>query len=172
MNETEIVTLAVLLAGAVATDLRQGRIPNSLIVCGLLLGCAAGAWRAGWTGLGTSGAGALAGLAILLPFFALRLVGAGDAKLLAVVGAFTGPRALLPICLFTFLAGGVLAAWALCGDGKLATARHNLRTVLVGLGLWLQGMPTAPGDMGIRSAARLPYSVAIAAGVAVWLLIR
>src|SRR5437867_3546861 len=107
--------LATLLALAVVSDLRSRRIPNELVLTGLLLalgqhaamllaGQAPLAGEHAWSPL----AGALAGGAALLPLYLLRASGAGDVKLMATVGAFVGAAAALTAALYTLLAGGVL----------------------------------------------------------------
>jgi hypothetical protein len=62
-------------------------------------------------GLGAAGAalGLLLALAAGLALWRARLFGAGDAELLAAVGAFTGAAGVLPVLLWSLLAGGVLA---------------------------------------------------------------
>ena len=71
---------AALLSSAALTDARSGRIPNLLVLFfafpgGLLLG-APFLWRL------------LAAVLCFYPFFRLRLMGAGDAKLLSVVSGW------------------------------------------------------------------------------------
>jgi len=76
-----------ILAGAVVlaliggyTDLRSRRIPNWLTVPGLVVGVAANAMLGGWSGLKTSLLGTGLAFALLLPFWLLRSLGAGDLK--------------------------------------------------------------------------------------------
>lgn len=49
------------------------------------------------------------GLLVFLPFYVLSAMGAGDIKLMSVVGAFVGVKGVLLCALFTALTGGVLA---------------------------------------------------------------
>lgn len=168
MNTTPLL-LPAILATAVWFDVRQRRIPNLLIVIGLAVGLGSGALQGGWAELGRHALGAVAGLAILLPFFVLRVLGAGDAKLMAVVGGFTGVPPLLPIAFYTFVAGGLLALAALAATHRGRIALGNLRAALVAVVLRLQGTPVSLGDLGLQPAVRVPYAVAIASGVAIWL---
>src|ERR1022692_3110667 len=100
-----VILLPGILAPAVDADLRQHRIPNPLIIIGLILGfafqLAAGAAHGVWWGL----LGAALGLVCFMPFYALRAMGAGDVKLMAVVGFFLGPKGLLYAVVFSLLAG-------------------------------------------------------------------
>jgi prepilin peptidase CpaA len=167
----DFVLLGVLTC-AVWTDMRRRRIPNPLILIGLVmalaLAVAVGGVRGGLAALG----GGLIGLLVFLPFFALRLVGAGDTKLFAVVGVFTGAGALLPITLFTCIAGGVLGIFVLVRDRSLRTMWSNLKLVLNTGWMSLMGSGVALGDLELKSAARLPYAVAILAGVVWWMVTR
>ena len=109
------------------------------------------------------------GLGLLLPMYAMKALGAGDVKLMAMVGAFLGPRPVVFAVLCSLLAGGVLAlAVALC-RGTLRQSMANARQLL--LQGWLRaaagevprvGAPAVPGG-------NLPYAIAIAAGTAIWL---
>lgn len=88
------------------TDLRQRKIPNMLLLPALLLGlawmvktgrCVTGEpWASGlWAGA--------FGLAVTVPAYALRKLGAGDAKYLLVIGVLSG----WPATRYTFVVAGV-----------------------------------------------------------------
>ena len=120
-----LALLAGLLGAALWHDLRTRRIPNRLVLWGTvggvllnsMLPAGAGLFQQPFGGLGLlqSLAGAAAGLALLLPMYLLRALGAGDVKLMAMCGAFLGPLAVLEAVLLTLLAGGVLAIAAAAG---------------------------------------------------------
>jgi prepilin peptidase CpaA len=112
--------LAVLLASAAWSDFKHHRIPNSIVFSGVVAGVLLNSLLAPGLGFASKyapGAGGFAfalgglglGLACLLPFYLLRAMGAGDVKLMAMVGAFLGPADLLGAVVFTFLAGGAMA---------------------------------------------------------------
>lgn len=163
--DKNLVMLSLLLLLAVACDLRERRIPNALIGVGLALGLVFGALAGGLNEVGSRSLGAFAGLAALFPFFALRMLGAGDVKLMAVVGSFTGASALLPILLYTFIAGGALALIAFAVTRSASTAFANLRMMLAAVAL---RVPGGIREMGFQTAVRLPYAIAIALGVGFW----
>ena len=74
-------------------DLRRRKIPNILLVVGILGGCGLGLLVPGVVPAGNPGSviwGALIGLAVTLPGYAMRKLGAGDAKYAAVAGGLSG----------------------------------------------------------------------------------
>ncbi|MDZ5458858.1 A24 family peptidase [Azohydromonas lata] len=161
--------LAALLLAAVACDLHQRRIPNALVLYGMALGLAFQAFAAAGQGLlqdGSQGVaaallGGVAGLALFLPFYALRMLGAGDVKLLAMVGVWLGATAVLQVALWTVLAGALLSLGVMLATGSLRTVGRNLRTLFT-----LASLRCASGatPQGTAATGRLPYGLAIAAG--------
>ena len=164
--------LAVHLAAAVYWDVRQRRVPNKVVLSGLITALAFHALGSGLPGVGMAFAGALTGLLVLLPINLLRLMGAGDVKLMAMAGAFgASPQASLWMVLYTLLAGGLLVL--------LYSARGQVREKLASnLFIMLKlGPPEldagGKGEKGkLQSAARLPYAVAIACGSLGYLLFK
>jgi len=153
------ILLAILLTLASSCDIRSHRIPNSLVLVGLGLGLVGHGWRGGGPGLLFSLEGiAVAGLA-LLPY-ALGGLGAGDVKLLGVVGALMGPDFLLWTLLGTVLAGGLLAlAWA----AQRGVLRETVTNAL--LGLHLLGLRVGVSALASTSlAGRMPLAPAITLG--------
>lgn len=162
--------LAVLLGAAVWWDVREYRIPNGVVYTGIALAIlmhtvfpAGGGFAAalpGGIGFLKASQGLGVGLAALLPFYLLGAAGAGDAKLMAMVGAFVGPVDALVVVLCTFIAGAAMAVvWLMSGP--------------LSAQLPVQPAPRA-SDPGLRRRwhAKLPYSVAIAIGTAAWLSFR
>lgn len=149
-----------MLATAVWTDLRAARIPNGVVAAGLALAAMLAITPQGG-GLERAAAGAVTGLALLLPLYLIGVSGAGDAKLLGAVGAFVGFPAILGVALTMFVSGGLLAiAWALHA-GLLRQALRNLRDGA----LALMAQPSLSTLVSLRtSARRIPYSLAIAIG--------
>jgi prepilin peptidase CpaA len=150
----------MLVIAAAAFDLHARRIPNWLILLGLIgavpaqliaHGASAGPWQ-GLEGLAT-------GMAVLLPFYLLRAFGAGDVKLMGVVGAFVGPSVVPQIALATFVVGGMWALAAVIHRRQLRRAGSSLLLMLAG---WAQH---GGGTMaGAASLGKLPYGAAIALG--------
>jgi prepilin peptidase CpaA len=131
-----------LLSLATWHDLRTREIPNWISLA--LAGCGAIAVGLGWganTWLGFL-VGAILGLVVTFPFFALEGLGGGDVKLLVALGATFGPGTLLILILGTALFGGALALVALLrGKKDYAYCPAILASfvVVVALGLVVHG---------------------------------
>lgn len=166
-----LATLGALLLLAAASDLAARRIPNALVVAGLVLAAAvhAAALAAGERPLAGASiaaplAGLLAGGVALLPMYLLRGCAAGDVKLMAMAGAFLGAAVALEAVLATLVAGGVLSLAMLARPRVAAAAWRRLRTPRPGAdAVDVAGSGITPLS---RTAYRLPYAPAIAIGVA------
>jgi len=171
----DLLTMALLLpflAGAVVTDLRARRIPNALVLAGALAGLALAAAHPEGIGF-LRGLGGLAlGLVMFLPIYALRAMGAGDVKLMAMTGAFLGPAAIVEAALWVLLSGGALALVFALRRGVARRMAGNLREMLFSAAASVQIRTLPDFSAGPQTAARLPYAVAIALGVAAYLLAR
>lgn len=166
--------LAAVLVVAVVFDIRWRRIPNRLVLLGMAValtlhavGFAAGgrgpASPTWWSPI----AGAAAGFGLMLPLYLLRAMGAGDVKLMAMVGTFVGPTVAVSAVLYTLIAGGLLSLAFMLGRGVAAQTLANLRFMLIDCVLRMAGGQRAQLPPLEKTAARLPYAVAIAMGTAV-----
>jgi prepilin peptidase CpaA len=99
-------------AAAVAFgDCRARRVPNALVAIGLCAALAASLLHAGPLRMGFAqalAAGAV-GFCALMPFYVLGLMGAGDVKVFAVLGAWCGLHALLALWIVATVAACVHA---------------------------------------------------------------
>ncbi len=135
------VVLIVILCLAALSDLMLRVIPNWLIFIGLMIGLVMSASSAGFLGLGIMAVGISSGFLLFLPIYIVGLLGAGDVKLVALVGGFLGLHQLLIASLLIFLAGGVIS---------LITLQRN---------------------SGSAHPVQVPYAAAIATGVLLHLVI-
>ncbi|MDY7581649.1 A24 family peptidase [Pseudomonas sp. CCI3.1] len=101
-----VALLLGLLGIAVVNDLRNHRIPNLLVLLGVVLGVVGQSYASGLIGLGHALLGMLVGFAIFLPMYAVGGMAAGDVKLMAMVGAFLTPYDALWAAFFSLIAGG------------------------------------------------------------------
>lgn len=166
--------MALLLLAAVWEDVRYQRIPNRLVFWGAGLGVLLNVFwpqGAGFVsqlpgGLGfvSAVAGLAIGLAALLPMYLLRAMGAGDVKLMAMVGAFLGPDEVLGAVLCCFLAGGVLSlgyAWKI---GVLRRMLQNIRFIVCSSAVKIAGGSVPTLEDAPETAGKFPYAAAIAVG--------
>lgn len=156
--------LASFLIIAIATDLSARKIPNVLVFPGILVGIASQIWLPDGVGIAASLQGAGLGLIMFLPLYLLRAMGAGDVKLMAMVGAFVGSQQMLGAVLGTLLAGGVLSLLVAIRKQAFARLIGNLRLMAFDAAgkLALGQLPVAEGPE--VSVGKLPYAVAIALG--------
>jgi prepilin peptidase CpaA len=160
--------LGLILAAGVAVvaavcDIRWRRIPNWITVPAIVSGVALHMVRSGWHGLATSLWGMVIGGGILLVFYILGGMGAGDVKLMGGIGALLGPRLVLAALVLTGIAGGFMAM------GKLVARygrRHGSQKPEL-TGKQSQYKVEAVMEDGIEEdpmKETIPYGVAIAAG--------
>ncbi len=112
--------LVVFTTAAVCMDLDREKIDNRWILLGWISGLVYQIQKSGLVGMGMFFSGAMIPVLLLYVLFRLRMIGAGDIKLLSVVGGFMGPRSSL-ICLGLSLVFGAIISLAiliLCGNFK------------------------------------------------------
>ena len=160
-----LAALAAMLAAASWHDMIRARIPNQVVLAGIFTAFLLAALPGG-IGVVSAGSGLLVGLALLLPFYLLGVMGAGDVKLFAATGAFIGFPAVIGVALLTFLAGGVLSLALALRLRSVHSVLVNLRTgLLLGLAHLCTGSLPRKGDLPVTES-RIPYGVAIAVGTA------
>ena len=79
---------------AISIDLSTEKIPNWLTFSALFCGFALNTYFAQLNGVFLSFLGFALAFAILIPTFLLKILGAGDIKLMMGIGAFMGPQLL------------------------------------------------------------------------------
>ncbi len=164
MDVLNIGILIGLLAVATWYDVRSHRIPNTLVLTGWIAGILLSAWLHGYTGIVNAVEGGALGLLALLPFYLMRTLGAGDVKLMAVVGVFLGSADVLMAILGTFLAGGVMALVVAIRAGMMRHLLQNLKLMLYGAVVKISVGQAPKMDDLPESVGKLPYAVAITVG--------
>jgi prepilin peptidase CpaA len=174
--------LCLLLAGAVWSDCWERRISNRLVLAGVCIGLVCNTALPEGFGFADSLPGALGfrsalaglgvGFILMLPLYLLRAMGAGDVKLMAMVGAFLGPQAMFSVVLATFIAGGVLILAQTARTGTLGQLLSNLRTLLLSSFFKLTMREAPVLDAVQTSAGRMPYALAIAMGTAIYIALK
>lgn len=161
--------LIVVLTVAAISDVRYRKVRNWLTVPAMVVGLLLAVFHAnGQLGAVDSLKGL--GIMLLLGLFAwvIRVFGAGDAKLLAVVGSFVGGSAVGGVLMSIAVTGGVMAM-------AVVFKRHGviggLKRIVCGFAtMWVSKSVTA----GVidEKAESVPYSLAIAVGTLIWMVAR
>ena len=156
------VVLALLLTAVCVSDLRSRRIPNWLVLLIAGLGLANAVAASSGTGLVRAAASVGVGLILWLPFYLLRMMGAGDVKFFAAACAWLDPITALRAALLSAVFGGVLAlVWVAGSVVRQRALRASATTA----------SEVAAGPLRSDPRSRkMPYGLAMVAGltVAVW----
>ena len=142
------------------TDWRSRRIPNWLTVPGLGVGIIANSIISGWAGCKSALMGAGLGLLLLLPFVAIRSLGAGDWKLVGALGAFVGPQRLLVVLLGTFLVNGIMAVIMIIWKKRVWQTLRNLASMAGSLLTF--HMPGPEVSLDHPESFKIPFGVGVA----------
>ena len=159
--------LGIVLTVSIAAwfDWTAWRIPNSLLAASATAACMIALFAPQGPTLLITLEGGLTGLALLLPFYLMGGMAAGDVKLLATLGLFAGPLLTIDIALLSCLTGGVWAIVILLGRTAHGQYYRGRLTTLLGTGLsTFFTYPIQPETSFIKGKEVFPYGVAIAAG--------
>ena len=164
--------LVLMVTIAAIYDIQFRRIPNWLVLTGLVLSLVIHVTFNEFYGFKAWGYGMLTGFGLFLPLYALRAMGAGDVKLVAMAGSFLDAGSAIGVVLTTLVVGGVLSIVVALRNGVLRQAIGNIHTQLTltmfkkisGGNAQLEQLPSSAGN--------LPYAVAIAAGTLIHLILE
>src|SRR5580692_9980341 len=161
------VLLGILVAIAAIFDIRSRRIPNWLVLAGIITGCAWNVYASSWSGLFRAAEGLGLGFILYFPLYLIRARGAGDVKLLAAVGAITGPGNCLWIFLLTAILGGVIAMGMLLWHKRVQHTFFNLSFIMSDLAK-LRAPYKSSEELDVTTAKgmRLPHGAMILVGAA------
>ena len=161
------VILFMLLVIAAVSDYRFYKIPNWLTMGGTLVALAFSVFAVSalHPDIMSSLGGCALGLVVMLPAYALRVMGAGDVKLMAMTGAFLGVYDILPAVIATFIVGGAAALAFALYRKALRKMFANLKSII-----HLTAVSAASGTVsgmqveGMPSIGRMPYGISISIG--------
>ena len=165
------VACSAVLCTAVWIDFQTHRIPNKIILIGMSL---AGFFSLLPVGIGLvdSALGWVVGLSIFLPLYLIGILGAGDVKLLAMVGMFVGYPAVFIVALYTCLAGGVLSILIAIRFRKLHEMLNNLYQGILILCLQISSRSRFTSIEMTTLQHRLPYALAITVGTMAYVVLH
>ncbi|KUZ07989.1 hypothetical protein WI69_10860 [Burkholderia diffusa] len=153
-----LISTSIFLAWAAlvaAGDIRFRLVRNSLVICGGIAALVSSLINANPFGISIEQAliGTLVGLVSFFPLFAMRVMGAADVKVFAVLGAWCGLPILLWLWVIASLAAGLHVL------GLMLFTHTPLGT------LWGRGVPT----MMLGGRRSTPYAACLVIPAAIWL---
>ncbi|MBB6455113.1 prepilin peptidase CpaA [Salirhabdus euzebyi] len=158
------VMLLFVLIICVITDVKSRKIYNKVLFPSLLFAITFHVITNGLDGLLFSITGLLVGLGILLIPYLMGGMGAGDVKLLAVIGAFKGVSFVVTTAIYMALFGGIIALGIiLFHKGPIQRLKSIFFTV-VGIRHGIK-IPLAVTKESLKKT--YPYGVSIAGGACV-----
>jgi prepilin peptidase CpaA len=161
-----IAVLLVLAALAAIWDLRTRRIPNWLVLAGLIAGFGLNGFLYGLAGLATAGLGMLVGFGVYFVLYLLHAMGAGDVKFMAAVGSLVGWREWFQIFLAAIIIGAVAGVILALSKGRLRRTFGNVGFIISEIAHF-RPPHVRREDLDVKSekALRMPHGAAIAAGI-------
>jgi len=155
------LVLASVLIICTVTDLLYQKIYNLVLIPALLFAIGFNWYQGGWPGLGQSLLGMLVGLLILIIPFAMGGIGAGDVKLLGLIGALKGVTFVIYAAIGMGLVGGLMAM-------GIWSYRFGFIDTIVGIlkGIWMM-IRSGFTIFSFRlhnEKITMPYGLAIALG--------
>lgn len=177
LREPRTGILLGLLVIASVSDYATYKIPNWLTVSGMLFGLTynsavpfstnphhAFLWAAG---------GLLIGLFTMLPLYVMKIMGAGDVKLMAMVGAFLGVTDTVYVILFSFITGGVAALGFALANRAVTRMLVNIKNISqIFILTAISGFKPEVNLEKEKSVGKLPYGICISIGATIYLITR
>ena len=175
ITQPRTAILLALLVVAAVYDYRTYKIPNWLTAGGLLFALIYNTvvpfsheqgllWAVG---------GLLVGFMVMLPCYALRILGAGDVKLIAMVGAFLGVTDTLHAIIYSLIAGGIAALLFAFHTHALARMFSNLKNMTQMLMLSATaGFKPDLQIQSIKSVGKLAFGICISVGTISYLIVK
>ncbi len=149
--------------------MRFYKIPNQLICIGLSIGVVYSYYAKGWMGVLDSLVGIGMPIIMLMVLHILRMLGAGDIKLFAVIGGIVG-HSIWRVMLASFIAGGLLSVVQMLYDHTLVSRVHCFWNYLHTCLMTGNIIPYKSGFDEGNTDNTIHFSIAIFIGYVVWLI--
>lgn len=163
------IILVMVLIICFVTDLKQQRIYNKVIFPALIAVLLFHLGTSGFNGLRLSFIGFLVGIALLIIPYFLGGIGAGDVKLLALIGAIKGSDFVLNTALYMAVIGGIIALIIIISNGALAKVLKQLWLWIYSLLCGIKYRLEFPTSAFLK---KYPYGVAIVGGAFICLIFK
>ncbi|GEL77987.1 A24 family peptidase [Tenuibacillus multivorans] len=152
----DLLLFAVLVISFL-TDLKQRKIYNKVLFPALILALLLHPIFSGFDGIKSSILGLLLGFGILLIPYLMGGMGAGDVKLLAVIGAIKGPAFVFATAVYMALLGGLI------GIALIVLRKDFFKRLYYAFSNMRYGMQLLKPDKETMQRT-FPYGVAIVGG--------
>ena len=156
------------VAVCLVTDLLERKIYNVVVFTGIVTALVVNVVMQGvYLGLTYTLAGFFTGIFLLIVPFIMGGLGAGDVKMLGMIGAFTGYPVVIQVLLVSAVAGGIFALVTMLKQGKMV---KRMKLFFIGLFCSVGAKKTMHmNNLEDRDAGKhaIPYGVALSVGVIV-----
>ncbi len=156
----DIILISILII-CFLTDLKYQKIYNKIIYPTLLTVIVIQIISSGFSGFKTSILGFIVGLSILLIPYFLGGIGAGDVKLLALIGATKGSIFVLNTALYMALIGGIIALLIIVYKKEL---KNFFKTIVTWISSLFNGVKYKIEQPTSSLTQKYPYGIAIVGG--------
>ena len=170
-NNILIIFLGVILFVAVTIDLRTQRIPNLLTFPAVALTLIYYSITNGLNGFLFSAAGLLLGISLFIIPYLLDGMGAGDTKLMGVVGGVLGAKGVFYAFLLSAIVGGIYAIILTLIYRQYFRGFYKKQLVALKNFLLTRKYIPEPEDADFKKP-RLCYGLAIALGTGIYIVLN
>jgi prepilin peptidase CpaA len=166
------ILLGILVGIAAIYDIRYRRIPNWLVLAGIVAGLSWNGIWSGGAGFGRAAAGLGLGFALYFPLYLIRGRRAGDVKLLAAVGAITGPGNCFWVFLLTAILGGAIALIIVMLHKRTSHTFFNIGWIVRDLLRFKAPYKSSEElDVTTNKGLRVPHAAMMAVGAGAFIVI-
>jgi len=161
----------ILLAAALISDIKSRKIKNKITLTFITVGLLTNSIISGFNGLKNSLLGIVIPVILLILLYALRMLGAGDIKLLSALGAVFGVGAILKITAYSFIAGGIISLVLMAVRRNAKERFIYLCNYLKSVFLTMHVMPYT--DFGSREdKGKFPFAYAVFCGGLIFIAVE
>lgn len=171
LHKPLFICLLLMLILAVITDLKDRKIPNKLVLIGLIASLVLQSHTLQVAGSLNWLAGVVVAFACFIPLYLLRAMAAGDVKLMMAVGGFLGYPLILSAVTYSYLAGGAIAICYVLMMGRFRQLIQNLYALFIDKLIKTTSGVNVYDEQEVKpSVGRMPFALAIALGTFITIL--
>ncbi len=156
------IVLFIFLVVCSFTDLKYRKVYNAAVAAAVILGFGLNFFYGGARGLESALFGLFTGFLLLILFYAMGGIGAGDVKFMAAVGCLKGANFVLFGGFYGAIIGGIAAAAVMLYEKRLVSAVKNILNSLI-----MHVTPKSPAGIKLDAgqAKYLPYVLFLSGGM-------